>query len=140
MQLYWWDSVIAGAKPGYKGQWSVNGGENVVLVAKCPDYCFSGGSIGASSIPPGVVGTPFSADVSTTGTTPGAVSATDLPPGLSIDGNGAITGTPTEAGEFHPIISTTADKTGPAPVLPDEKCTITKLLPITITEPDDEEE
>lgn len=133
-RLYYFDSIISGAKPGYKCTWEILDGERVIETGACPTYCFSGGSFTTDSLSDGVVGTPYSASFLPTGTTPGAVQASDLPPGLTIDGSGSITGTPTEAGTFYPTITTTADKTGPAPVSENEKCTITKVVPITITE------
>lgn len=133
-QLYWWDSLIDGAKPGYKGTWEWLDSEQILESGKCPDYCFSSGSFGADSLDDGTVGSPYSDDLLPSGTTPSAVTGMDLPPGLAVDGNGIVSGTPTQAGTFYPIFSTTADKTGPAPVTAGEKCTITKLLPITITE------
>ncbi len=57
----------------------------------------------------GTVGTPYldkSIAVSG-GTSPYTVTATGLPPGLTIKSSGTITGTPTAAGTYHPTITAT---------------------------------
>ncbi|MDR1741150.1 MAG: putative Ig domain-containing protein [Synergistaceae bacterium] len=55
-----------------------------------------------TSLPGGTVGEPYSAPLSADGTSPMAwsVSSGSLPPGLGLNSDGLISGTPTEAGTF----------------------------------------
>ena len=55
------------------------------------------------SVPPGVVGTPYSASFSARGGTPGysfSLAAGSLPGGLALTGDGGLSGTPASAGQF----------------------------------------
>ena len=70
--------------------------------------------IQTTSLPPGVVGTPYTATTvtATGGTNPYTFTATGLPAGLSISATGTITGTPTTAGTSTAAITVT-DSTNP---------------------------
>lgn len=82
-----------------------------------------GPSITTTSLPAGVVGSPYNAVLAASGgTQPYTWSSTGLPAGLSLSaGAGAITGTPTAAGSFTPTFTVTGGGTASKP------------LPITIT-------
>jgi hypothetical protein len=84
-------------------------------------------SIQPATLPNGVVGTAYSATLTTSGGTPPvAWSATGLPPGLAINGaTGAISGTPTAAGVFN-IAVTARDSTNATAV---QNYTVTITLP-----------
>lgn len=56
--------------------------------------------ITSTSLPSGFVGAPYSATVTATGTATVTVTASGLPAGLSIAGDGTISGTPTLAGSY----------------------------------------
>jgi hypothetical protein len=76
------------------------------------------------------VGEPYSFVPTVVGIDPGSITATGLPPGLSINSTtGEISGTPTEAGSFGVTVTGTSPKTGGAY---GETCTITKYFVITI--------
>ncbi len=95
----------------------------------CPDGCFtfSSGPAGATLTvlapdvppqitspcpPPGRVGDPYAFNVAATGRPAPTLSASGLPPGLTLDPAGALTGTPTQSGAFAPVITA---KNGIAP-------------------------
>jgi hypothetical protein len=79
-----------------------------------------------ATLPAAVIGTAYSATLATTGTTalPSTFAATgSLPPGLTLNANGSITGTPTGAGTFNfSIVATDANG-----------CTGGSSLAITVT-------
>lgn len=70
------------------------------------DFCFQAsqppGVTLASALPVGTVGTPYTGSLSSNGIPPLAFSliSGNLPPGLALASDGAITGTPTQAGSF----------------------------------------
>jgi alpha-tubulin suppressor-like RCC1 family protein len=66
-------------------------------------------AVANSSLPAGEIGLPYSAQAQGTGgAAPYEWSAASLPPGLSIDPeNGAISGTPTAAGTYTPMVTLT---------------------------------
>jgi hypothetical protein len=73
-----------------------------------------------TTLPPAVIGTVYSANLATSGTTatPSTFAATgSLPPGLTLAGNGAITGTPTAVGifSFNIVATDTNGCTGGSP-------------------------
>lgn len=84
-------------------------------------------TISPSSLPPGTVGTAYSATLSASGGTApysnwrwssasiGGITASNLPPGLSLSSAGVISGTPTTAGTYNTVLvsvddACTADK------------------------------
>lgn len=82
-----------------------------------------------TNAPKATVGQAFRWDLKPTGGM-GAMTweATGLPPGLTIDDNGVISGTPTETGEFKDLVITVTDEDGNVRVF--ESCgTITVGLP-----------
>jgi hypothetical protein len=92
-----------------------------VLIA-CMGATGCGGGSGSSipplkitvtSLPSGVVGSPYSATLTATGGTPSytwsQVSGGDLPAGLSLGNAGVFSGTPTTAGTFGPYVFKAAD-------------------------------
>jgi hypothetical protein len=79
----------------------------------------SGMEVTTSGVPAGTVGSPYSAPALTTSGAVGAVSwslhAPTLPPGLVLDPtSGVISGTPTEAGTYHFVV-TALDSSTPVP-------------------------
>lgn len=77
-----------------------------------PFNYISGLSVTTSALPGGTTGTAYSAPLAAIGgTAPYTFTASGLPPGLSMD-NGAIAGTPTQAGTFAVAITAT-DSTPP---------------------------
>jgi streptogramin lyase len=66
-------------------------------------------TITSVSLPIGVLGTPYSAPTlqASGGTTPYTWTATGLPPGMSINSAGMVSGTPTSLGTFNPTITAT---------------------------------
>ena len=82
----------------------------------------------STSVPDGVVGTPYSAPVSAVGGTPPyswSLVSGSLPPGLALSSTGTISGTPTVAGSFTFTLKVT-DSMG---------ASATQVLTITITAP-----
>ena len=81
-----------------------------------------------TTVPNGVVGTPYSSTVSAVGGTPPyswSVVSGSLPPGLALSSTGTISGTPTAAGSFTFTVEAT-DSVG---------ATATQALTITIGAP-----
>lgn len=65
-------------------------------------------SVSSTTLPAATTGAAYSAQAAATGgTTPYTWAAANLPPGLSISSSGAITGTPTAAGQFTPTLTVT---------------------------------
>jgi hypothetical protein len=129
-------NAFASVPAGYSLYVWEHGGNLYPLFAVCPRYQFSNGSFDVTDLPDGTVDEPYSESVVPVGTTADAVLAQDLPPGLSVAGDGSISGSPTEEGTFYPVFTTTAPKIGPPPVLEGELCTITRVIPITINPED----
>jgi len=106
------------------GRWRLDNGPCV------DDYaCDAEGSIGASPLE-GTVSSPYAYQVAASGTVNDDFSASNLPPGLSMDATGNITGTPTTAGEYRITVTATSPRS-------DEQsgtCTHTIRATITINE------
>ncbi|MBS1873624.1 MAG: putative Ig domain-containing protein [Acidobacteria bacterium] len=69
-------------------------------------------TISPSSLPPGVVGSAYSAALTASGgTEPYVFAGSGLPPGLSLSSSGQVSGTPTAKGDFA-IAVTVTDKNG----------------------------
>jgi alpha-tubulin suppressor-like RCC1 family protein len=96
---------------GATGCGSVSEGQNGVDAGLETDASSSQGlAIAISELPEGNVDAPYEAALEATGGTPPyAWSATGLAPGLGVDSEGLITGTPTEAGAYDPVITVTDD-------------------------------
>jgi Ice-binding-like/Putative Ig domain/IPTL-CTERM motif len=102
-------------------------------------------TVNPATLPPGVIGTPFSQTVSATGGTARftfTVSSGALPPGLTLNSTtGVISGTPTTAGQFNFTITATDATSCPGarpysiviPVLPG--CPFITVNPATLPTP-----
>jgi hypothetical protein len=126
-QVYWWDSILLGAQPGYKFTYTLINGLATLQQGACPERCFHSGSISLNNPDDAEVGSPFTHQIDGDD-----LDISGLPPGLSMDPAGYISGTPTEGGWFYPTVSGTGDKTGPGTVNPGDKCTITKIMPLFV--------
>ncbi len=72
-----------------------------VTIASPPPITFT-----TTSLPAGTVGKAYSASVAVKGGVPPyTITASNLPPGLSVSASGAITGTPTTAGTYSPTFT-----------------------------------
>lgn len=130
-QLYWWNSLLDGAVAGYLGTCASIQQEMIFNQGPCIVECHSDGIITPGTSPSATVGSAYSHTVGNSDVT--GLSASGLPAGLSMDSAGAITGTPTAAGKYYPVITGSAVKTGPE-ADPSGNCLISKVLPITVAE------
>jgi hypothetical protein len=136
IKLYHRWNLLEGAVAGYEGDCYPFKDHFRFLQGPCITKCESSASITPGDPPEGEVNTAYPGHtVSNTGIDSGSLTATGLPPGLSMNTSGVITGTPTEAGEFFAVVTGTADKTGPGTVPAGTKCTLKAILVITITPP-----
>ena len=119
--VYNWEGLLDGARAGYVGLFGRVAGEWVFVQGPCITPCTPPGSLTYGTPPAGTVGTPYTHTVTGTSIT-GTISITGLPPGLS-NSDGEITGTPTTAGTYYPIVSAVSGS-----------CTITRAITITIGE------
>lgn len=121
-QVYNWDGILTGAQAGYHALFKRVDNEWVIGDGDCFDACTHDGSITVGTPPDGTVDSEYAGHtVTNTGVT--SLSASGLPAGLSMNGSGVISGTPTEAGTFYVVITGT-----------DGDCTLTRVMPLTVNE------
>ena len=129
------EGIIDTAKAGYGGLAIALFGRWAFVQGPCIPRCDSDGVIMPGTPPTGTAGVTY------TGHTVGSsglnddLAITDLPPGLTDDGDGVISGTPTEAGTFYAIATGTAPKLGLGAA---GDCTITRAV-VFLIEPEPEE-
>ena len=74
--------------------------------------------VATTSLPSGVVGTPYVASLTATGGTPGytwsQTSGGTMPPGVSLGSSGVFNGTPNTAGTFGPYVFEVTDSASPS--------------------------
>ena len=87
--------------------------------------------VSTSSLPNGVIGEPYVAELVATGGTPGytwsQTSGGDMPDGVSLGSSGVFNGTPTKAGTFGPYVFKVTDSASPS------NTALTPKLSITVT-------
>lgn len=125
-----WLGIIDGAKVGYVGLFTKVSGKWVFSQGGCIVDCSTDGSLSASGAPSGIVGEGYPGHTVTSDGLSGDVTVTGLPPGLTADTSGNLTGTPTEPGEFFVSFTGSAPMTGPGAV---GDCVITRLVRIVIS-------
>jgi len=128
-ELYYWQNILRSpktAKAGYAGIYDTDDeGRDVFIAGSCISGCQTDSSISPGGPMDGEVGEPYTHTVGVSGLDEGGVSASGLPPGLSIDSEtGEITGTPTQAGEYWVTLMGDSDDSPP--------CPITRLIRIVI--------
>lgn len=123
-------SIISGAKVGYHGLFARVGGSWVFQQGGCVIKCPTAGSITGGSPPAGTVGEVYAGHAITYSGLSGTLAVTGLPPGLSHDGSGNISGTPTVAGEYFATVSGSAPKTGAGAI---GDCVITRLVRMVVS-------
>ena len=111
-EVYSWSGILEGAQAGFFGQFSKIDGTWDFTQGKCPTKCPHTGVVTPGSAPNGVVGTAYSHTVTNSGVT--SLTASDLPPGVTMNGSGVLSGTPTEIGDFYVSITANATKTAAA--------------------------
>ncbi len=126
---YKW-GVLDGARAGYEGDCTPYGDSFFFDQGPCVIKCESLGSIAVGIADTGKVGDAFNHSVQASDIDANTLLASGLPPGLTMDAAGDITGTPTSSGIYHATITATAPSTKDAAVI----CTITKILTIEIEE------
>ena len=133
-RLHNWDGLLTGAMAGYHGQASLISGSWDFTQGPCVVKCTSGGTIISGGPLTGKVNTAFTPHtIISSGLDANSLSVGALPAGLGFSQTTSqITGTPTKDGVFYVVITGTAPKTGPAPVAAGSRCTISRLLKITI--------
>ena len=130
-ELYHWMDVLRSpkqAKAGYAGVYGTDdSGRSVFLNGPCIGGCQTDSSISPGEPMDGEVGEPYTHAVGSSGLGEGGISASGLPPGLTINTEtGVIAGTPTQAGEYW--VTLMADSNDSPP------CPITRIVRITIGE------
>lgn len=109
-ELYFHNQLLSApkvARAGYSGQYGLDDeGRDSFLGNPCIISCTTSAVINPSSLPNSTVGAAYTGTVSVSGLNATGVTATNLPPGLTINSTtGAVTGTPTTAGEYVAIFS-----------------------------------
>ena len=89
----------------------------------------TGLSISPATLPAPVVGTPYTAQLTTSGGSGSYVfslapASAQLPPGLTLSGSGEISGTPSTGGTY-PVTVDVADSTSPTPLTGSASYTLT---------------
>lgn len=124
--VYNWDGILNGAVAGYHGLYLFVNGEWVIDGGACvPDPCAHTGVLTVGSPPDGTVDVEYAGHTLTTITDVTSLSADGLPDGLTMNGSGEISGTPTEAGTFYVVV------TG---VSGDDDCDVTRVMVLTVNE------
>ncbi|NCW28493.1 MAG: hypothetical protein EBV83_09430, partial [Verrucomicrobia bacterium] len=98
-----YSTVTVSSPSGYNGTVDTNSGTISVTAASSANPP----TITSTNAFTGTVGVAFSNNITATGYTPITFSGTGLPGGLSVASNGAITGTPTNAGPFNATLTAT---------------------------------
>ena len=124
---YKW-GVLDGAKAGYQGDCTKFRNKYYFTQGPCVVKCPSSASFDGVSPTNGKVGTPFNGTATATDADAGSYAASGLPPGLAMDSDGNITGTPTKAGTFWAAVTASGPRSDGKP----GSCPITKLVPFTI--------
>jgi hypothetical protein len=130
--------LLAPVLAGHIGWYMQHDGKWYFIQGDCPAECPNDGVLTVGTAPNGTVGEAYSHAVSGSGLTDGDLSSVGfegLPPGLT-GTDGAISGTPTEAGTFYVVVSATAPNSEDE----EETCTLTRVLVIVIEETEEEEE
>ena len=90
-----------------------------------------------TSLPNGVIGTPYVASLTATGGTPGytwsQTSGGTMPPGVSLGSSGVFNGTPTTAGTFGPYVFEVTDSAGSTASTGSLSITVTSSAPAVAT-------
>jgi hypothetical protein len=134
---YKW-GALDGAKAGYQGDCNAFANHFYFDQGPCVVKCFTAGTVDGGSPPTGMVGESYSHTVTSSGLEEDSLEIEGLPPGLTANAAGNITGTPTEAGQFFVTASGQAPKTGPIPFSASELCTVTIGFVIKIEEAEEE--
>lgn len=129
--LYFWVNALSSpkmAKAGYGGVYTIDdAGRPVFVNGPCITGCQTDSEVSVNAAASGTVGVSFSLSGTVSGAG-GNVSATSLPPGVSIsnpsNGNFSLSGTPTTAGVYIVELTVSSDD--------DPPCTLTKIVTITI--------
>src|SRR5208337_3688785 len=94
-------------------------------------------AVTTTSLPNGVVGTPYVASLTATGGTPGYTwsqsSGGTMPPGVSLGSSGVFNGTPTKTGTFGPYVFEVTDSTSATASSGSLSITVTDSAPAIAT-------
>jgi len=94
-------------------------------------------AVTTTSLPNGVIGTPYVESLTATGGTPGytwsQTSGGTMPPGVSLGSSGIFNGTPKTAGTFGPYVFEVTDSTGATASSPSMSITVTDSAPAIAT-------
>lgn len=128
-KLWYPQTLLQGARLNYlvqaqriAGEWEFVQGSGCIPTTCNP--ATNGSSVEPGTPPQGVVGTAYSHTITTSGLS-GAVTATALPPGITLSGT-TFSGTPTTAGKYWVVV--TGPKTGAG-------CNVTRIVHIEVVEP-----
>lgn len=124
--IYWWDNILDGGLPSYKASWEIDSeGTPVWEAGKCLDTNDTASLIEGPNEYEADVDVAFTIDMTYTGMS--NVSASGLPPGVSLDGSDDITGTVTSAGTHFIVV------TGDAPLGGGGTAVLTKRIKLVVS-------